>query len=303
MILYYFLEFARITVGKLPPPVSYPIAGAIGDTVYYLWARGRRNMVKSIAAVLAQGINSSEVRINARQGMRNYCKSIVDMLRYAYPQKGVFERDINLAGTENVDNALARGKGAIIAGLHMGNLDLGIRSLAYAGYPIHAIVQNLGSGQIDRFVQKPRVYSGLKLISAANGILQMLDILKRNEIVALMVDSPHHEKGISVKLGQKMISVPSGMAAMALRTGAGIIPCGLIRYSNTKFFGIIGKPVQCKATGNLVEDARELTQSTIAALEGMARIFPDQWYIFHPLIKDSIEDSECIPVFNSKVLL
>lgn len=291
MIVYYLLEFGRITAGRLPAFVSYPIASAVGDAIYYLWPRGRRNMIKSVAAVLDQDIRSPQVKKNARDGMSNFCKSIVDMLRYAYPKNEVWERDIALVGTENIDHALAEGKGIIIAGLHMGNLDLGIRALSHAGYPIHAIVQNLEAGQIDRFVQKPRVRSGLKLIGATDGILQMLDILKRNEIVALMIDSPHDEKGIPVKLGQKTIMVPSGMAAMALRTGAKIVPCGLVRYTNTKFLGIIGRPVKFCPAGGLAEDARELTQCTVRALEEMARIFADQWYIFHPLIKDNTENS------------
>ena len=101
-----------------------------------------------------------------------------------------------------------------------------------------------------------------------------------------MIDGRCYEKGVLVKLGNKNIMVPSGMAAMALRTGAKVIPCGLIRSTNTKFHGIIGKPIQFKPTGDLVEDARELTQRTVLALEGMARIFADQWYIFHDLIKD-----------------
>ena len=286
MIPYYLLEFVRVTASTIPASISYSIASAIGDAAYCLWPRGRRNMVKSIAAVLCQDVNSPEVRKNARYGLRNYYKSIVDIFRYAYPKRGFFEKDIDLIGTENIDNAFSAGKGVIIVGLHMGNLDLGIRALSNAGYPINAIVQNLESGQVDRFIQKPRANSGVKLISEADGILKMLNVLKRNEAVALMIDGRCYEKGVLVKLGNKNIMVPSGMAAMALRTGAKVIPCGLIRSTNTKFHGIIGKPIQFKPTGDLVEDARELTQRTVLALEGMARIFADQWYIFHALIKD-----------------
>jgi Kdo2-lipid IVA lauroyltransferase/acyltransferase len=285
-VLYYLLEFGRITAGRLPAFISYPIAGAVGDAIYCLWPRGRRNMLKSIAAVLYQETDSPEVRKNARYGMRNFCKYIVDMLRYAYPRKGVFERDIDLIGTENIDKALAEGKGVIIVGLHMGNLDLGIRALSHAGYPINAIVQTLESSQVDKFIQKPRLFSGVKLINPACGILHMLSVLKRNEAIALMIDSPILEKGILVKLGNKHVNLPNGMAAMALRTGAKVIPCGLVRSTNTKFMGIVGKPIQFVPAGNLSEDAAELTQRTIRALEEMARVFSDQWYIFHPLIKD-----------------
>jgi len=291
MLLFYLLELGRITAGRLPAIISYPLAGFVGDIVYYVWPRGARNLAASIAAVIRRDIHSHEVKKTARYAMRNFCKYIVDMLRYAYPKKGVFERDIDLVGTENIEKALNRGKGAIIVGFHMGNLDLGIRALSHAGYPIHAIVQDLESGQTNRFVQKPRAQSGLKLLSASNGILEMIHVLKRNEIVALMIDSPGHEKGITVKLANKDVTLPGGMAAMAIRTGAAVLPCGLVRSTNTKFLGIVGKAVQLQPSGDLMEDAREITQRTVSVLEEMARLFPDQWYIFHPLIKDSVEEN------------
>jgi KDO2-lipid IV(A) lauroyltransferase len=286
LILYYLLEFGRITAGRVPASISYPIASIIGDAIYYLWPRGRRNMVKSIGAVLCKEATSPEVTKTARQAMGSYCKSILDMLRYAYPKKGILERDIDIIGAENLDNALNEGKGVIIVSLHIGSLELGIRALSNAGYPVNAIVNNLASGQTDRFIQKPRALSGVKLINAGNGILHMLDILKRNEVIALMIDSPTHGKGVPVKLGNKLIMAPTGVAAMALRTGAKVIPCSLIRSTNTKFHGIIGKPIQFDPKGELAEDATELTQRMVQAMEQMARIFANQWYIFHPLIVD-----------------
>jgi len=114
----------------------------------------------------------------------------------------------------------------------------------------------------------------------------MLDVLKRNETIALMIDSPGTEKGVTVKLGNKIITAPSGVAAMALRTGAKIVPCSLIRSTNTKFLAIICKPIEFNPGGKLVQDATDLTQQIMRAMEQMARVFADQWYIFHPLIKD-----------------
>ena len=110
--------------------------------------------------------------------------------------------------------------------------------------------------------------------------------------LALMIDSPGTEKGIRVKFGNKIITAPSGVAAMALRTGAKIVPCGLFRSTNTKFLAIISKPIEFSPGGNLTEDARELTERTILAMEQMARVFADQWYIFHPLIKDGAVEPE-----------
>jgi len=96
--------------------------------------------------------------------------------------------------------------------------------------------------------------------------------------------------GGNVKLGQKLVTLPSGAAIMALRTGARLIPCGLVRTSNTTFHGIIGKPIEYQPSGKVSRDIQGLTQLTARSLEDIARAFLDQWYVFHPLIKDELQD-------------
>jgi lauroyl/myristoyl acyltransferase len=288
VILYRIAELGRTTAGRLPASLSYPLASAIGDTLYYFWSRGRRNMVKSIASIFHQDVNAPEVRRTARHCMRNVCKYCVDVLRYSYHKQGALENDIEIIGLKNLDSVLSEGKGAILVSFHMGNLDLGIRTLNKLGYPVNAIIHNPGSGQLDKFIQRLWARAGVKLISLKDVPSQLLAALRRNEVLALMIDSPRCEKGVMVRLGDKLVRMPSGAATLALRTGSKIIPCCLIRFSNTKFHGIIGRPIEFQPAGKLAEDTRELTQRTVQVLERMARLFADQWYVFHPLIKDNI---------------
>jgi len=284
-MIYFILSFIGFLARTTPPSISYPIASLIGNAAYFLWPRARRNMTKSCAAVLRQATTSPEARKNARWGLQNYYKSNVDIFRYTNPGRAFFE-NIDAIGIENLDNALKEGKGAIIVGFHIGNLDLGIRALGYAGYPVNAIVQKLELQDADRFIQKPRSDAGVKLIGETEGVLPAFRALKRNEIVALMIDGKVYEKGILVELGNRKILVPGGVAAMSIRSGASILPCCLIRSTDTRFHGIIGKRVEYELTGDLDRDAFEISRRTVRALEQMARIFPDQWYIFHDLIRD-----------------
>jgi lauroyl/myristoyl acyltransferase len=106
-----------------------------------------------------------------------------------------------------------------------------------------------------------------------------------------MIDCPNCNRGVKVKLGQKWVTIPTGAATLALRTGARIIPCGLVRTSNTTFQGILGKCIDYQPAGKLSDDLRGLTQCTVKALEDMTRLFVDQWYIFHPMIKDELQDN------------
>jgi lauroyl/myristoyl acyltransferase len=245
-------------------------------------------MLKSVANLLNKEISDPQVRTTARHCMRNYCKYSVDFLRYSYSGQEFFDRQVELHGRENLDAALSQGKGVILVSFHLGNLDLGIRLLSKLGYKVNAIVDSLEPVELDLFLQKPRAKSGVKLINVKEASMHLLDVLRQNEILALMIDCPNCFKGVRVKLGQKWVLLPSGAATLALRTGARLVPCGLVRTSNTTFKGIIGKPIEYRFTGKVAEDVRELTQCTVQALEDMTRDFLDQWYVFHPLIKDDV---------------
>jgi lauroyl/myristoyl acyltransferase len=290
MIIYRLAEIGRFLISRLPACVGYSIAAGIGDVMYYTWPRGRRNMIKCVANILNRNTDDYEIRNTARHCMRNFIKYILDMLRYSNSDNDFFEKQFQLCGREHLDAALKEGKGVILVSFHLGNLDLGIKLLSSLGYPVNAIVDNLGwSGQLDTFLQKSRTHNGVKIISAKGTSSSLLEVLKRNEILALMIDCPNFGKGVKIKLGQKWVMLPTGAATLALRTGARLIPCGLVSTSNTTFKGIIAKPIEYQRSGRLAEDIRGLTQGTVQSLEEMVISFVDQWYIFHPLIKDELQ--------------
>ncbi len=293
-LLYRIAETARAITARLPASIAYPIANIIGDGVYYFWPRGRRNMIKAVANMLNSDVHDPKVRNTARRGMRNFCKYAVDMLRYSYPKEGFFENHVHLIGRENIDAALSEGKGIILVSFHTGNLDLGVRWLGKMGYPVNAIVENLESGQLDKFVQTPRKKSGVKLINlneTRDTSSRLLEALRKNEILAMMIDCPNPVRGVKVKLGQKWVLFPPGAATLALRTGARLVPCGLFRTSNTTFKGFIGKAIEYHPTGKLSDDIKEITQKVTQELENITKNFVDQWYVFHPLINDDFQSS------------
>ncbi len=292
MLLYHGAELARKIVVRAPATWCYSTAVVCGDLMYLTWRRGRRNMLKSVANLLNKDINDPQVRTTARHCMRNYCKYAVDFLRYSYSGRDNFEKHFQITGRENLDAALNEGKGVVLVSFHLGNLDLGIRLLSKLGYPVNAIVDNLASVQLDLFLQKPRAKSGVNLINVKEASVHLLDVLRRNEILALMIDCPNCLKGVKVKLGEKWVLLPTGAATLALRTGARVVPCGLVRTSNTTFRGIIGKPIEFPYSGKVAEDVKELTQCTVEALEGMTKDFLDQWYVFHPLIRDDLMEND-----------
>lgn len=287
--LYHLAEAASFTMEILPTWFSYSIASFVGDVIFFSWPRIRRNLTKAVANLLNSSDNDSKVRKISRQCTRNFCKYVVDVFRYAHPREGFFEKNFKISGRENVDKSLAEGKGIILVSFHLGNLDMGVRILSANGYKVSAIVDNLQIKQLDTILQESRSLGGAQIISVKAASHMLLDILRRNEILALMLDNPHCLKGVKAKLGQKWVLFPSGAATMAIRTGARVVPCAVVRISNTNFHAIAGKPIEYQPSGDLTEDIRIITQKMVTALEELTRQYIDQWYVFHPMIKDELQ--------------
>jgi len=287
--IYYFAEFCRFLACKLPASLCYLLANIAGDALYLVWARGRRNIKENVACVLGSQATPNMVTRVVRQSMRNFCKYVVDFLRFSCWQPQIEEDKVSLYGLENLNTALEEGKGAILVSLHLGNWDLGVRLINKSGYPVSAIVETLKIGQLDKFVRKYRANLGMRLIATKEGVAKMVEVLRKNELLALLIDCPKYEKGIEVKFGNKLATLPAGAATLALRTGAKIIPCGLVRLPNNTFIGFISEHVHFQPSGDLTQDVKELTQRVAQALEGMVRQFTDQWYMFRPLSKGACQ--------------
>ncbi len=285
MPVYYFLKFCQFVVNRLPSSFCYFLANRVGDILYGIWSRGRKSMLQNVALVLGDQAND-KVAVNiTKQVMRNFCKYCVDFLRFSGSKTKITKEKVIICGLENIDLALREGKGAILVSFHIGNWDLGVKALSRLGYRLSVIVETFKLKHLDEFAVKLRANLGVKVIATKEGITKMVEVLRRNELLALLIDHNKHKNGVEVRFGDRSATIPSGAATLALRTGAKVLPCGLVRLSNNTFYAFIGERIKFYPSGNLKKDIKEFTQHIVNALERRVRQFVDQWYMFQPLAR------------------
>ena len=106
--------------------------------------------------------------------------------------------------------------------------------------------------------------------------------MRRNEALAILIDTPVDSGGVEVNFFGERTMVPAGPARIALRTGARVIPVALPRASGTsdQLIAMADFDVRVTRTGDDERDVQALTQRIFAAHERFIRAYPDQWYIF-----------------------
>lgn len=296
MIPYWTFRVCSFLAQAVPAPVAHAIGAMILSVVYYLWPRGRRNAILSMRQVLGPDAPESLVRRHARESFRNYARSVVEFLRFPkLTEEELADLVPDSFGWEYLEGALSRKKGVILVMPHFGSWDLAGAILARRAQPFNAVADSFASPGMNRLVQGARMKQGIQIIASQDqGALKRLyRALARNEVVGIVPDRPVEcgDGGVQVSFFGRQARLPAGVAMLALRTGATIIPGFCARRADGKYYGGLYPPIEYEPTGDRSRDIQELTQRVMRALETIIRLHPDQWYMFKRLWLPDSENS------------
>ncbi|MQC82269.1 MAG: hypothetical protein DWG79_00150 [Chloroflexi bacterium] len=282
MLLWLAIRAGTALANIVPLRVSYALARGAGTLTYWLWFGGRRRCIANMRHVTS-GDDAAARRI-ARQSFGNYAVFLIDFLRSmsATPEdtrrRVIFDRWADL-------EALRNGNGIVFVTMHLGNWDLGAAALALAGFPITVVADSFNNPRVDQLVRDSRTHLGMTVLAAERMGPGIIRALRRNDVIAALADIPAPPSGgVTVQFFGDAISVPDGVARLALRTGASVVVAALPRHApwSDRIEAWI-EPVAFEPTGDNDVDVPALTQAIFGYLETMVRRRPDQWYIFRHL--------------------
>lgn len=284
-IQYRLWQFVTAVVGRMPARAAYGVAVAIGTGWFYCWPRGRTAMIGNYGRVLNDAA-PGEIRKVARASLINYCRYLADFMRFPSTSSDVLRASV--AGREAfhaLDRALERGKGAVVVCMHFGNWDLGAGATAARGYPITVVAETFADQRLDAMVVGARERLGMEVVKLERAGPSMIRALKRNGLLALLIDRPVPGEGVKVDFFGEQVEVPAGPARLALRTGAKIVPAAFVRlHPNRRHVRTLADfSIDIVPSGDSEADVRKLTQAIMKVHEGFIRRYPDQWYMFREM--------------------
>ena len=291
MALYWALRFASWLLRLLPLRVSYALAHKAGAAAFYLWRGGRRRCVRNMLHVTAG--DTALARRYARRSFAYYAAYLVDFLRFGALTDAELRRRIEFDDWPVIEDART-GNGVVFVTMHFGNWDLAAARIAQRGIPLSVVADTFRHRRLNELVVGSRERLGMRIISAERTGPGIMRALRRDHVVALLMDVPQPHAGVEVEFFGGTVAVPDGPARIALRTGAPIVAGVLPRLgpASERFAGVVER-VAFAASGDRERDVRALTQATMRSLERMVRRHPDQWYIFRSLW---VEDREAVEV-------
>jgi KDO2-lipid IV(A) lauroyltransferase len=278
VVVYWFHVVGTFLMRFVPVSVAYRLVGWATPLALPVFARGHvRRATDNMRQVLGPHADPLEARRLTRAAFTNYACYMVDLVRLPHVKPGELIENTRVDGWEHVEAAFNHGKGVVFATGHIGNWDMAGAAFAARGRPVSAIVETLKPARWNERVQRTRTAAGVKAIPIENGPRAMLAALRKHEGLAVLVDRPLEEDGVSVTFFGRSTRVPGGAATLALRTGSPVVPAALVRDPfGSGYLAHIGPPI----VGDKGDDASVVMQRIMSWLEGIIRRYPDQWFMF-----------------------
>ncbi len=288
--LYWFTRGGSELASWTPRTLRHGLGFAIGAGSYLGWRSKRQVTQQNMAIVTNRSVNDPYVQHLAFTSWRNYGRYAADFINFANFDMAVVEptiRDLT-QGTnrwqDTLDHALQPGKGVVITTAHFGNWDMAGAVMARYS-PLFAVAETFSDKRLNQLLQNLRIEKGIGIIPMEGSARRILRVLQQNQSVAFVVDRPlEADQGVPVTFFGRKTYVPGGPAALALKSGAAIMP-GYVWYGHhQQFYLRVFPPIfpQERKGDKKTEEVVRLTQYIYASLEEMVREWPTQWYMFRP---------------------
>lgn len=204
-------------------------------------------------------------------------------LRLPSLSRGAIEAGHRVVGYRHVEAARAAGRGVILALPHLGGWEWSAFWLTRnRGVPVTAVVEALEPPELFEWFTAFRRSLGMSIVPVGPAAArQVLAALKRNEVVCLLADRDISGTGIEVELFGEKTRLPGGPAALAIRSGAPLLPTA-VYFADGGVLGVVEPPLDITRRGALRDDLARVTADLARAFEGLIRTAPEQWHLLQP---------------------
>lgn len=211
-------------------------------------------------------------------------KNLMDfMIFLVNDQPGVEDLVKWACGEEILHRAYSDGNGIVGVCLHMGNWELGGRSLTDKGYELNSLVFEQLNPALDNFISKARINSKIKLLHQRRGIRKAVKMLQKGEIVTVLCDQDGTRAGHFTNFFNLPLSLPRVFELFLSKSNARVVPLIMLHTKDTYEIHVLDEwPVNRE---NWNEWLQDFYQNLSHHLEDWISKYPEQWLLIYDRFK------------------
>jgi Kdo2-lipid IVA lauroyltransferase/acyltransferase len=269
-------------LGVLPRPLARAVGIGLAQLVYLFHGKLRRVGMRNLAMVFPEKTEAERARI-LRGVFTSLGRQLAEVCQFPKYSRDNIDQAVIYDGFENYQRAHARGKGVLFLTAHFGGWELSAFTHSLHGHWMHVVVRAMDNIYLDRLIRQYRTMHGNQIVWKDDFVRGLLAAMKAGEVVGILMDTNMTPpQGIFVDYFGIPACTASGMARIALRTDAAVVPTFTIWDERLKKYRLRFDPaLELIRTGDLEADIHANTQKFTSVIESYARKYPEQWLWVH----------------------
>jgi KDO2-lipid IV(A) lauroyltransferase len=281
------LEYALVwlivkVVGALPRPLARAKGISLAWTVYLLHPRLRRVGMRNLAMALPEKNRRERARI-LRGVFTSLGRQLAEVCLFPKYTRENVSKVVVYDGFENFERAFAGGKGVLFLTAHLGGWEISSFAHSLYGHPLHIVMRSLDNSYLDGLMRRYRTMHGNTTVDKDDFVRGLLSAMKAGETVGILMDTNMTPpQGVFVNFFGIPACTASGMARIALRTDAAVVPAFTVWDPALRKYRLRFDPaVKLVRTDNDEKDVVTNTALFTKVIEEYVRRYPDQWLWVH----------------------
>jgi lauroyl/myristoyl acyltransferase len=278
------------TIPLVPRFLQPPIALVTALIFFFLLKRERQAVARNLRRI--SGKRGFALQWKVYRVFYSFCDFMVS---YCYVPHATHEQLLSMLvekdkdkarGAAKIDQCLAEGHGLIVWTAHLGNSEFASRLLEMHGRPVN-VARLVEDKPAEIMLRNLMSNERLKIVDLSGGVratLDLLQALRRNEIVAIQGDRFYRHHSAQVPFFSEPAAFPLGPFLLSQVSGAPVLPGFVIRQGWLRYRVLVGDPippVPCPAiSGDDGTDPQAGLRQAVGFLEKTLATHYDQWLNF-----------------------
>jgi Kdo2-lipid IVA lauroyltransferase/acyltransferase len=282
-IEYVLLLFLENTIRFLPRNIALFCGSIAGKTIYHCGFY--RNIVKK---------NMKHVELwNTKQMDEIIYKLYINIGRYTvdFLRSSKNKPPFKIYNSDLLDKSFSRKKGIMILLAHFGNWELLADIFGEKISNLNVVAKKMKNRNIDSWLAKKRSRTSVKTIYTDHALRKMLDVLRKNGMVAILIDQHAGKHGTMVPFLGKEANTVRTMAGIVSKTKCSVLSAYAIIDEHNNY-RIVIKDVPAVSADNISEEKRIFEYQKIhnEVISEWIREYPQHWFgWFHKRFKETVK--------------
>jgi KDO2-lipid IV(A) lauroyltransferase len=275
---------ARAMVRPCPMPIVVAAGTVLGRLFHALDGPHRRLALHNLEAAFP-GRPPAERAAIARDMFAHFGRLLTVLLKFSTMSPERMLERVEFEGAERVIAAHGLNRGVLLFTGHFGFWEINALVHALKLHPMAVLARPLDNPLLHDLLERVRGRTGNSVIYRKGALRRVLRALAANQAVALLIDQHIHTDAVLVDFFNRPAATTAALAALALRTGAPVIPVFALPLPGGRFRMVYEHAVEPPRADD-PDAVRLFTQRCTDVLEMYVRRYPGLWLWMHRRWRD-----------------